>query len=348
MKKVLILNQGYTNNYGDVAINAVISKFLKNNQYNVDYNCFFSEKEILGKNYYKYPKILKYILWNSKLLMDIFNKKNISKILKNKNYNLILIGGGELLSNHNGFNSSMYLWTKIAKNKNIPVIVYGVSGDTDMSTRNLNRYKKALKLVKKIFVRDEYSKCICKDVYDVESICVPDCVFAYKKLFDENYFTDSNNKLIVIVPIFYYKAIKDSLNLKNEKEYINYLKKIIHDQELNNQDILITCTDKCDEDICIKLYNDMLKDNRFKNNKILIEGFTNLDDYIKIIKKARIVISGRMHSMILGKIYGAKILPIKFKKKLEVFDKEYTNNSDIESIENKAVKGLNKILDCIK
>ena len=60
------------------------------------------------------------------------------------------------------------------------------------------------------------------------------------------------------------------------------------------------------------------------------------------------VISGRMHALILAKINGCKIEIIPFKNKLVVFKKEYASNEDIKGIENKVIEAFNSLENLIE
>lgn len=346
MDKILLLNQGNTENIGDNAINMVLSTYLKNKNYDVDSELFWSEDKVFGKKYSKYPKIIRWLLWHCTLLMDLLNYLYINNLLKKKKYNLIIIGGGELLGCNYGFNSSLYIWTKIASKFSIPIIVYGVSGSLDMPSKKLNRNKLALSRCKYIFVRDSYTKKIINEHYKLKCERVHDCVFSYRMLFDKE-FKKKDNNTILVTPILFYDGIKSGLNLKDEKEYILYMKKIILEYKENSEKILISCTDLSDENFAQKLYNDISKDSEFKNITVKFIPYTNLSNFIKLIKKTNIVISGRMHAMIIGKIYGTEIHPIIFKNKLKVFNKEYKSIKDIKKIESESYEQLKKTYECI-
>ena len=82
-KKILILNQGNSNNYGDIAINKVISTYLKKNDFKVKNEMFWSENEVFGTKFLKYPKIIRWFLWNFSFGMDFFNRISIKFLFQN-------------------------------------------------------------------------------------------------------------------------------------------------------------------------------------------------------------------------------------------------------------------------
>ncbi len=72
-----------------------------------------------------------------------------------------------------------------------------------------------------------------------------------------------------------------------------------------------------------------------------------MEDFLQLLNKSKIVISSRMHSMILGKIFGLEIFPITFKNKLKVFKDEYQKCNDMKVIEDETYDQLTKICNTI-
>lgn len=347
MKKVLLLNEWKTNNYGDIAINKVITKILKKSNIGV-YNYLFWKEEIsFGKNYTKYPKLIRFFLWKCQLAMDFGNYLYAKKILKSNNFDYIVIGGGELLGYNFGFNSAMYIWAKLAKRKNIPMLIYGVSGSDDLPKNKSIRYQKALSSCKYIVVRDKYTYDLVKKNFPLTCKYAPDCVFAYKKIFETSYKKEKKEKMMLMAPILYYDDLKKGLGMESEEQYLQYLVDIIKNHLLNYSKIIITVTDKSDELISRKLFSYLKNDDEFLKIKIIYKSYDSLETFISLLEKCDLVVSGRMHAMILGKIYGCKIEPIAFKIKLKVFKKEYQNITAIETVEQEALESLIKLANYI-
>lgn len=345
-KKILVLNQGNTENLGDIAINDTVTKYFNNKNYIVDFYPFWDEKLVFGNKYEKYPKIIRWTLWHFEIFLDFFNKKNINKKIKNSCYNAIIIGGGELLSSHYGFNSSLLLWTRVAMRKEIPIYLFGVSGDLEMSKHKLKRYMKALKNCSEVFVRDSYTKEICSNYYNVNCTHIPDVVFGYNEICNKNIEVKSLRNHLLIVPIEYYYKIKENMKLPNTKCYYEYLINLIKKHVTKDKMVIITSSVLSDNEFSKKFY--LYAKDELKDFKIEFKEYTNLEDYIKLIKKSYTVISGRMHALILSVINGSKIVPIPFKNKLVVFEKEYASNKDIKKVEKKVINAFNKLEKLIK
>ena len=146
---------------------------------------------------------------------------------------------------------------------------------------------------------------------------------------------------MLFVSIVYFNDIKKNLNLQTKEEYYQYLSNLIKKNIDDNDTLIITSTVLDDEECSLEMYNYL---STIIKNKIVLKKYTNLQDYIELLRKTKLVISARMHGLILAKIYNCNIKTIVFKRKLEVFQKEYEENNDILKIENDALESLEKII----
>lgn len=346
MKKILLLNQGNTDNYGDIAINDTISAYFEKKGYEVHFFPFWSEEVVFGKKYNKYPPIIKKIIWHNINFVDFLNKISIKNKFESMDYSAVIIGGGELLSGHPGFNSSLKVWSDILEEKKIPLYLLGVSGDIKMSEEFLQRNSNSLKKIEKIYVRDQLTAEICKNNYKVNSSYSPDVVFGYHKIFEKKN-VSSNKEGLVVVPIEFYNLIQINLNLENEELYINYLDELTIGSLENNENVIITCSTKSDQIIAKKLYNHLK--NRYSHLSISYREYSTIDEYEKILSNSRKVISGRMHALILGIINGCIVDVIPFKEKLIGFGENYSNReSDRNSLENEVIETFEKLDETIR
>ena len=341
MKRILVINQGHTNNYGDIAINDTIITFFKNKGIDVEFMPYWEETKVFGKHYRKLPYRLIKNIMKSFFIVDWLNKRCIKKQLKNKKYNAVIIGGGELLGNHIGFNSSLYVLTKIFNKKDVPVYLLGVSGDIDVSKKMISRYKKSLKRCKEIIVRDNHTKKICNQTYEVSCTKGVDVVFSYLKVTKKNNYDMTKKNIVVLVPISYNYKIKEELNLNNKNEYYDYLKKIVIKNLKGNDRLVVTSTVLDDEKTSKELYQYLLK--TIQKNEIQYLPYSSLNNFIDLLKKSNLVISARMHAMILGLIFENKIEAIPFKRKLQVFKEEYQSCKDLDKVQENAYVELEKI-----
>lgn len=346
MKEILVLNQGNTDNIGDIAINDVITQFFVSKNFSVKSSPYWSEDFIFG-GLYKYKFIKKIInkLMNLVFFGDFFMKRYIRKNFKNKKFDAIVIGGGDLLSGHLGFCCAFYNWVKYFHKKNIDIYVIGISSNKNMNKARKKRYIKSLKRCTYISARDAFSRKIISQDYGVKCDIHADIVFSYKKIHESN--DRSGKKIIkeakaVIVPINYKKNILEYLGLKNKLEYFEIIKEKI--KKSNIKEVIITTTVNDDKTAASELVEYLKKD---ENLIVKYYDIYSVKEYIDIIKNTVLVISGRMHAMILGLVYKNDIDVIKSNIKLSIFSKEYENIDNLENIIEDSYQGLEIVLNKI-
>ncbi len=337
--KILILNQGKTKNYGDIAINETIDTFFRNKGFKVDNYIFWLEEFAFGKNYSRLPEIIKKILWKLHFVRDYFLRRAIKKNIKLKEYNAVIIGGGELLSSHLGFNTALYTWTKILSNYNIPIYIIGVSGNNQLTNKLSDRTKKALEKCAKILVRDSYTYKLLNETYNIKCQKKPDVVFSYKQICvnTKEKMKNENKKAIMCVPIMY-ETLKENMGFHSKQEYFVYLENLIKENLNSGDEIIVTTTVYDDNNLARDFYL-WLKENK-NYAEIIFKEYTNIDDYIDLLNLAHTVISARMHALILALLYDCNIVVIPFKEKLKVFEKEYCSKIDIKEVEKESLESL--------
>ena len=186
-------------------------------------------------------------------LNDIWHKKRIKSLLANadcnpEDFSCAIIGGGELVGSHKGFNSSFYNWCKVLSDKRIPIAVHGVSGDINMNARLLERYKVSLRKCFRVSVRDRKTVANFKKAYDFVPFYSPDAVFAFPKLSafadrsegklgnlsdingtcgtdsaDGTAGNESRAKNVLCIPVPYAQDMEKTLGTRNEQAYFDYL-----------------------------------------------------------------------------------------------------------------------------
>lgn len=253
MKKILLITQGHTSNIGDYAIARCEEEFFKSQGFEVvraPYEIQISEKlRLTGKLAILTNKIFSKCYF----LNDIWHKKRIKSLLANadcnpEDFSCAIIGGGELVGSHKGFNSSFYNWCKVLSDKRIPIAVHGVSGDINMNARLLERYKVSLRKCFRVSVRDRKTVANFKKAYDFVPFYSPDAVFAFPKLSafadrsegksgnlsdingtcgtdsaDGTAGNESRAKNVLCIPVPYAQDMEKTLGTRNEQAYFDYL-----------------------------------------------------------------------------------------------------------------------------
>lgn len=344
MKKVLLINQGHTQNLGDILISEVMSRFFIQQGFEVDVQPYddivqnrfrlrFDSKNII-------PKIVERIPY----FMDYANSKRIRALLDRKKYDFAVIGGGELLASHYGFNSSFVTWCRLLREKHIPVYVHGVSGDTEMSDFYLKRYKRALKTCQYVSARDHSTESILQNVYSINASYCPDVVFSYKHFFELPLEDKTGDVICVPMPINENQL--QTLGLRDRNDFYCYLAKLIEKNDISDSKrIIITSTEAEDMDAVIGFYRYCLKNLRY-DFKLVVNPTVN--EFIGLLAKSSCVVSCRMHACILGLLSGNDIIPVPFKEKLAVFAREYSNAKVLEDTIEQSYAGLLNIVERFK
>ena len=336
MTKVLLLNQGHTSNYGDIAINQTINEALISSGIEACFFPFWSAEKVFGK--LATNKLFIRIAHEIPFITDYFYKKYFCRSIDIHEYDAIVIGGGELIGGHYGFNSALYVISSIADKINIPIYLYGVSGSRkSLRWMYARRNTVSFSRVTKVFVRDSVSKELVINMYKYQK-CVeyPDAVYAYNLFFNSREYP-STRKGIVVVPISYISQLRIGMRFVSVDNYCEYLTELVRDRSLNNE--TITVTSSCQDDELFNRYFCDYLNTKISAQTVRYVSYSSLDDYIDIISEAKVVISGRMHAMIIALLFGCKVVPIPFKDKLICFEKTIAHNYD-EKISKLAYDGL--------
>ena len=167
---ILVINQAWTDNLGDIAIGEVLLRELSSmDPIAIPFAPITAKVSggVLSKILNLYRLDIRYARWI----------RNRLKAMDTP-IEAVVIGGGELLTANMNFNAALKAWMNVFYKRNIPVYIWGVGGGhTNLLYRI--RYKAALKKAKAICVRDKKAKGIVKKCYGREAVLYPDLVFTY-------------------------------------------------------------------------------------------------------------------------------------------------------------------------
>lgn len=349
MKKILIVNEGDSSNLGDRLINHSLNLLFEDSKCKVfwqSYSCYPKQVDKLPyfggikiakndflKNFFKriLPVVfLKRIKWYLKN-KDTFNK------YKKENYDLVIIGGGQLLNNYWLFPFSFFIWTSIFLKTNL--ITFGIGVGDSFTYLDNFLIGKGLKRCTKIFLRDNDSQVRTLKYFKVESTYIPDPVF----MISDFYINEVKKDKAVVLPLSYehvYLRYNKS-NPMSELEYIKFWKDKIEEYSKKNKEVIVSITDLFQDN---KIFN-QLKELNYSSDISFKLPKGNLD-LIDIIKTSKNVCSGRMHALIIGYSYLCNCEVYEVSNKLKTFKEEVICNKKI-SIE-KIKKLMNNQIGIIK
>ena len=165
---------------------------------------------------------------------------------------------------------------------------------------------------------------------------IPDLAYA---LYEEGAFDADKKERTLIGCTSYYVYEKNIKELSRNdgltnSEYISKWQNIVL-TELNNGKEIILASTTVQDAVLNKLVYKKLAELGYSSNIELIENIPSTYEYLALLTNVSKVISGRMHSLILGHISGCKIETIDINKKIDQFMIEYSGklpselNSDL-------------------
>lgn len=343
-KVILVINEGYSDNLGDKAIQRSALSFFNKNDIQVQYSDFTRvnnteissnvEESKMGKT--KYFRFLLKII-PPKIRWTVLNLKRLLKDAKEK-YSLVSIGGGQLILSNETFSIALYLWVNILhyyKNKNIILLCVGVADKFTYFNKFL--FLRSLNKINKIYVRDEQSLINLKKIFNIDGEITYDIAF-YEKHCSTSYIPQYH--LLGVTELSVYNNYNIPVS-KNEyyHSWINLLNK---NNISLNKDVKLFYTTHGDLCECIEFKKFCM--TAF-NIDIEILNTNDLDKLNVSLLKARTVISGRMHALILAYNLKIKVISYPISQKLIAFDREIiSSKANLQVIRERLTNTKNEIL----
>lgn len=331
--KIVLINEGFSDNLGDKAIKLTLERILEEEVTELKfegYSCS-REKTILIDNSNeagiikrKIKKILEkknFLTRNIKKIIIIMLQRKEQKrirnlVFANQKTDLFIIGGGQLIQSNGTFPFVFKNWVNEIKSKtDAKVIVLGVGIGKNFTSDDIGKLRESINKIDKFYLRDESSLKILQKYFQRNGEIIPDVVFGIDTNTCNSNYIDSNIVSLGIIEQRVYKKFNKPLS---SYDYYNWwYDRILFYQNLNKRVKLIYTTQND--------YHETLKFIKYLNEKsVRVElcKITNLTELIDVINKSEIIISGRMHALILAAVLGKKIIPYNFSPKIDTFIKE--------------------------
>lgn len=345
--KILLLNEGYSDNLGDQAINDSFQYLLTNDrQIDIIFQDFTKNiqnpLEIkISINYNKNNSVFSFV---KKMIPPKIRwfLKNINRIYKisQKKYQKVFIGGGQLILSNDTFAIAMATWVFFLRffgNKDI--VLFAVGSGSKFSFVDKLFYKYVLKNVSKIYVRDFKSQEILKKVFNIDTQFVYDVAFMHNKI-TKNLESKKENILLGIISFDVYNRY-NTKNLAKEDFFEIWIELLIKNNITLNQ-VKLFYTTQDDRDASIEFKNYVL--NKYNIELELMETYTK-EILVNELNKTKIVISARMHALILGLTYGCEILTYKISDKLKAFDNMFGKEFELDKLQKNIEMTMKDILN---
>ena len=355
IKRVLVINEGYSDNLGDQIINDSLQYLLKSHGVkSIDFQDFtknikcpieISVENNLGNKSSVVMHNLKKTIFSmiriipAKIRWLIKNTNRVIKTSKN-NYDLVIIGGGQLILSNKIFPIAMFWWIfflRLFGNKNI--VLFSVGSGTKFNFIDKLLYKNTLNKVSQIYVRDKKSKEILKNIFNINPKFVYDVAFVYDKIIKRANIVKKN---IVVGVIFFGVYNRYNKNRISKEEFFETWIKLLKTNNINLKDINLFYTTKADRVVSLEFKEYISK--KYQIELEIIETNTK-ERLINLLNQSKLVISARMHALILGLTYGCEIITYPVSEKLIEFNNMFNNEFDLKNIQKDINEKLKEILN---
>lgn len=272
-----------------------------------------------------YSLVLQKIYINYREIIELFNKHYDNYTDMVADYDLICIGGGNLLmsvsNNLWGIRINKLIKTATLKNKKIFIMAVGAGPINSNKSRKL--YSEALNDVDFITVRDVYSKYLLKNELNISNnvmVSGDPALLIENKIERKQFKKTGMNIAISIMPF----GKRNFLNAGYHDT--NYYKIIFKNliEELYNRDsrykFNLFSTDWSDYTFITDMYKYILRNSECITQKnIGIVYITNLDDLLDFYNKQDLLIGTRMHSLIIAFTQSVPIIALSWQDKIDGF-----------------------------
>jgi polysaccharide pyruvyl transferase WcaK-like protein len=337
--KLLVINEGFSNNLGDQIINKSF-EYLISDKPEIKILHEDLNRSRIDKDYKK--KSIKYKKSIFFLLKIFFHRslwvfKNIKRItLSVRKCNYAIFGGGQLLVDNNIFPFSIFVWTFILTLSGIKYSFFSIGTQGSYSKVGRWLLQKALNNSDHIFVRDQLSKRIIMQNFEILSNITYDIGFLLKK----NKYASKNKSessfLLGIVDFNVYKNF-NTKPISKENYYEEWIRMIGGNEALSDYNLFYSTAEDRSESLLFKKYA-LIK---YGLNIKMMENF-NVNDFVENILDAKKIVSGRMHSLIIAKRFNIDYLTFMTSEKIVQFNLIY-KNLELEKIQKKIKNDFNSL-----
>lgn len=348
--KVLIINQNKSDNIGDKLLSKMLCERLNNlgvqtkelgfaqtKEQNVTYEKENSTRHFLNSVKRECPMFIKYLLnFGPKL-------RKQQKKVKMEEYEAIVIGGGQLIKHKSVFLYCLIYWAGIAKKYSVPFAFYGIGIDNNLTFAEKKLYKRVFSKAFFVNCRDMDSAQMVKSFFGIEAQVSPDIAFTYCPT--QNSACNEKKKIDYLVMPYSYTTAQSAFGLSLLK--IQYYDGIFKEMNIKEETrIVLAATTSSDAGECIQ-FKEYLST---KNVNAVINITSTAEELSNLFSDSEVIITGRMHAMIIAMLCGCKITPIRVSDKINTFEKDYLLSSKrtISNIKENAIKGVDTLFKSLQ
>ena len=332
MKRILLVNAGWSDNLGDQAIRMTLERLIEERGFEV----------VFADLVKPYPRSYEYSSavekkgkkpTRSKLTQGLYSNRTTRPFVRvaqrvyqltatwkqhrQASYDKIIIGGGQLLLP--SFVWPLFMWSRIiGKQLGCPVVLFGVGAEGEYTITQLSMLTQILRSVESIYVRDSKSQELIENLFGVSAECIPDVVFCIPEFLPV---TADRRKLMLLAPLPYRRVYSRFLPyISDDKEFCEMWMRIAKGYLDEGYEVGLTYSTVADAEVCGRLRQRIATE---MGATVTIRHVSSVEELISTLAEAEIVVSGRMHVLILASAYGAEVRPVVISDKLAAFEEEY-------------------------
>ncbi|MFT5759449.1 MAG: polysaccharide pyruvyl transferase WcaK-like protein [Alteromonadaceae bacterium] len=348
-KSVLIINEGYSDNLGDQAINDSLQYLLKvNDIQNAKFQDYTKNlngplRIPCGKN----EEIKKQTLLNKairllpvKIRWLILNFPRVL-IASKSQYDLIIIGGGQLVLSNATFAIAMFTWVsclKIFGNKNVVICGVGLGSEFTFIDRILFKY--SLNSARDIYLRDDRSQEVLFAQFGMKSKFIYDVAFVHNKILYNIKEKEQNKALLGVTSYAVYRKYAEGDKLSKDEFYDTWVT-LLSKSSVPLNEVELFYTTKEDRSASIE-FQEYIK--RIYNVSLKLIETNNLELLISEVNSSQLVISARMHALILAFTYHRNIICYPISEKLFEFNRMIEGTHTLVEIQSVIEKNFSSLL----
>jgi polysaccharide pyruvyl transferase WcaK-like protein len=332
-KKILVLNECNSSNLGDQAIaDAVLLAFhqAKCEVVKQDFSCSQLRRQsrslkskgkrrsILKSNI---PRFMFSILWATRNIKTI-------KLVASGGYSHAVIGGGQLILSNVNFPYALFFWSYFLKKNGVSYTFFACGAGESFKLHEKLLIGFALRNAKGVFLRDMRSVANVSKNFGLRAELCPDAAYYLESEVQAvEPATLVSNKCCAICITAYSVHLRYAKELGKAEltldEYIEEWLEIAQSYHLGGYRIVLLATTSDDVDLSA-LFAAKIRQKipaaELSDCCVYAKTWRELVSYIKMVD---ILISGRMHALILAQLAGVKIIPYEISKKISGFSEQH-------------------------
>jgi polysaccharide pyruvyl transferase WcaK-like protein len=336
-KKVLTINECFSDNLGDQAIALSLSSLLKGEGVEVVFADFTGNKfnrsstrkttfnSSLGN------KIVAFVKRVEVLRLTIWCLKNVNRMRNaiKKDIDFAVIGGGQLILSNAFFPISLYLWTLLLKFYKKDVYLFAIGSGNTFTAMQSYLISASLLRVKGVYTRDVVSRNKLKGLFNIDSKVVPDVAYSFPELTSTSVPSCCNENIVGIVDYNVFTRYAKEINQKvvTESEYMDmWLEKI---NIFKLKEITLVATTYTDLEQSHRFY-EFLIEKKLPLEIQFVDSLLTLSEYCSCLQVAKSVFSGRMHSLILAERFASKVFVWPISQKIISYQNEISDGENLD------------------